>query len=286
MAGGWPIGVDICNATDQGTVTSGASSGTTVTASASTNTLGSWTQIVASTAIDACFIIVSVDGSPSTGQGNAVDIGIGAGGSEQVLISAIQVMGNGTLLPGNLSQLAFPCQIPAGTRIAARVQSTVGSSAVAVQVILIDGAFTQWEGGSIVDTYGNVTSTSVGTAVDPGGTIGTKGSYAQLTASTSYDLMGFMLCFDHQAFSNGQHGPDNWLIDIAIGASGSEVVIYPNLPMTMNCQSGEPNALSPVATEFIPITIAAGTRIAARCMAGTATASYRIVGVTLYGVRL
>lgn len=276
MAGGWPIYLDVCNGKDSGTVLT-TSLGTVITASSTANTKGSYTQLVASTAYDACFMMVTIS-APSTAnainsKAELIDIATGASGSEIVLVpNLIFPAYSYTTIYG--VSYGFPCCIPAGTRIAARSQSGLASNTSGVQVTLFDGSFSQPEGFGIVDSYGPSTSTSLGTPAIASGTADAKGSYAQLTASTSHDLAGVMVALDTQ---NATLNNTAFLVDIAIGASGSEVVIVPNIMVC--CGSGW---LSPPVTPFIPVNIPAGTRIAARVQSNVASAT---AGVSLYGVR-
>jgi len=287
MAGGWPNGPEVVNATDQGTVTA-SSQGTAVISSSTTNTYGSWTQLIASSAIDCCFVMVQVSCPTGVAAGNVVDIGVGASGSEKVIISAIQVLSTvSSSFVGGMTTVVFPCQIVTGTRIAARSQSSTASTTMYVSVILFDGAYTQGEGASgVVDTYGFVSTTTLGTAIDPGATVNTKGSYVQITASTTSDLAGFILVFDMQGQENTTVDYEA-LIDIATGASGSEKVLIPNMPFTGNLATGpwQPG-MNPEATEFIPIAIPASTRVAIRAQSSANTATARVFGVTMYGVRM
>lgn len=282
MPGGFPLGLDVCNGTNIAANT-GTSSGVALTSSASANTKGSFTQLIASTTIDACWMYVGIQGPGiSTSVAGAVDIAVGGSGSEQVIVS--------NLCAGNVNDLgwsgewSFPIQIPAGTRVAARCQTTVGSDGVAVNVILFDGSFTQMEGVAGVDSIGFLTASTHGTSVDPGGTANTKGSYAQLVASTSRDYLGLMLAVDQGPSTSTVNFPV-WLLDIAIGGSGSEQVIIPNLAIaTLN-----PSATAGVvgATEaFFPIAIPAGTRVAARLQCNITTAAQRELGITCYGLYL
>lgn len=274
MAGGWPIFLDVCNGNDNGTVTT-TSLATVVTSSSSANTKGSYAQLTAATAYDACYAMVTVGPPNSSGSSSAptlVDIAVGASGSEFVIIPNFISDYVGFDLSG--SSFGIPINIPAGTRIAARAQSSGGSQARTVQVTLFDGAFSEPEGFSIVDNYGSSTSTSLGTAVTGSATANSKGSYVQLTASTTYDLAGIVVGFDMQSNSASY----NYLVDISIGASGSEVVIIPNM---MVANLGNTYA-TPDFSPFIPISIPAGTRIAARCQCTTASGK---LGVSIYGVR-
>lgn len=290
MAGGWPLGGEVCNGTDQGTNLAIAD-GTVITAS-TVNTKGSWVQLVASSAIDACWIVVACDGEYTyDASGNptfGIDIGIGPSGSEQVIIANLTNTGFSTAVTQCSDvRWAFPCQIASGTRIAARMASSNSSAdELAIQVTLFDGGWNVMEGSSgFVDTYGFVSGSTIGTAIDPGGTANTKGSYSQLTASTSYDLLGFILGYDTQAQTTGSTSTFQVLLDIAVGAGGSEIVILPNIPLTICKSTTRLFNISPWKTAFLPIAIPAGTRIAARAQASVNTATARVFGLTLYGVR-
>jgi len=285
MAGGWPIGSEVCNGTDQGTVTA-SSVGTTITSSSTANTYGSWTQLVASSAIDCCWLVISsTTVFANTANDIVIDIGVGASGSEKVIISAIHTIGNNAW--PSLTRFAFPCQIAAGTRIAARSQSNGTSQGAYVQVTLFDGEWNALEGAEgVVDTYGFQSGTTLGAAIDPGATVNTKGSYTQLTASSTADLLGFMLAFDFQNDTAGAGVQNQFLLDIATGASGSEKVLIPNIAFNfMSDGAGDGCYIKPEFIPFIPCPIPSGTRIAARAQATINTATTRVFGLTFYGVR-
>jgi len=111
--------------------TSASTSGTTLTPSATINTMGSYSQLVASTAKD-YYGLYGTWAFPGTRQNYLVDIAIGAGGSELVLLPQRQIyIGdtvNGIGTATDLVLLPFtPIKIPAGTRIAARCQSSISS---------------------------------------------------------------------------------------------------------------------------------------------------------------
>ena len=98
-----------------------------------------------------------------------------------------------------------------------------------------------------------------GVYLDAPGTANTKSSWDELIASTDYDYNGFV-------FICGRNYTTivlSWLIDIAIGGSGSEEIIVENL--ILNSGGGSGNAL------FIPLKIPAGTRIAVRCQIASGT---------------
>lgn len=268
MPGGFPLGLDVCNGTDQGTAT-GTSQGTSITAGAA-NTAGSFTQLVASSAIDASWMIVICNQASAAGA-LAVDIAVGASGSEKVIAQQI------VSVEASGAAVAFPCSIPAGTRISARAQSSTASATVGVSVILFDGAFTQMDGNGGADSIGFVSGSTTGTTVTASASTNTKGSYAQLVASTTRDYIGLFGAFDTGGTTTAHHN----LLDIAIGASGSEQVIIPNFPAVSSAQGLSANLFSPENIPFTPILIPAGTRIAARMQSNVASSAMH---VTLYGV--
>jgi hypothetical protein len=83
----------------------------------------------------------------------------------------------------------------------------------------------------------------------------TKGSYSQLIASTTYDSHGFWLSVTDTVLSGSD---TSLLLDIGIGASGSEVVLAPNL------MAGFRPATGAGYLAFLPLFIPRATRVAAR----------------------
>lgn len=273
MPGGFPVGLEFCNATDQGAnlITSG---GTTITASATPNTVGAFTQIVASSSIDACWILLSINSVNQLGNAAALNLAVGGGGSEIVIVNNLL---DSDEQDAPIGLYCFPCQIPAGTRISAQLQSATASDHVEVSLVLLDGAFTTMEGAAGIDSIGFTAGSTQGTTIDPGGTANTKGVYAQLTSSTSREYMGFLITLDslNTSPATGNYG----FLDIAIGAGGSEKVILPNFAYTNTARTISPQATAPF---FIPIP--SGTRIAVRAQCTTNVTPSRLFGVTLYGI--
>lgn len=97
-------------------------------------------------------------------------------------------------------------------------------------------------------------SDSRGTTITAHATPGTDGAYTQLIASTafSYDSIQLALTRPHPAAAALQ------LVDIAIGAASSEVVIVADLPLAN--LSARPGSLN----LWLPLHIPSGSRIAAR----------------------
>ena len=115
--------------------------------------------------------------------------------------------------------------------------------------------------------------------MDPGATANTKGSYAEITSSTSYDTRMLLIAFGGQG--NLIRTNCRWLVDIATGSAGSETVIIADLAVGSH-NIGD-NVL-PAYIGPIPVHIPAGTRIAARCQCDITDATDRLMDIALYGI--
>jgi hypothetical protein len=104
------------------------SRGTTIPGHASVaNSKGSWTELIASTAFAYKWVCLGIGHTNAIAAATSwtLDIGIGAGGAETVLVPDIALHA-GTVadtIPNN--GRSFPLSIPAGTRISARVACSV-----------------------------------------------------------------------------------------------------------------------------------------------------------------
>ncbi len=279
MPGGFPLGLEVCGGTSAGAVLT-----TTLPTTLNTtviNTKGAYSQLVASTAADTCFIEIDIFGWGSAASLGAVDIAVGAAGSEQVIINNL-VLSDSTASAS--AHYAFPVAIPAGTRISARAQSNVtATNTTFCSVILFDGAFTQNEGYGGVNSIGFNAGGSGGTGIDPGAVANTKSAYVQLTASTTVDFMGLVVNADISTSTTSASFP-SWFVDIAIGAAASEKDIIPNI-FFLSVGAGAANIVTPCSPlVLIPVPIPSGTRISARAQCGVTTATARLIGITCYGI--
>jgi hypothetical protein len=281
VTGAWKGGLTCSRAVDIASNT-GLSQGIVLSASGSaTYTKGAWTTLIASTAYDSAWLMFAAETFNSSGTAVAIDVGFGAGGSEITVIANLCF----SLVKGTGNYYMFPVAISAGTRVAGRVSSSVLSDNVLIQCHLMADTYASAGSGGQVDTYGFNTGSNLGTTVDAGSTMNSKGAYSQITGSTAADISGFTICFDDQNNSGGSSGGITYLIDIAAGASGSEVVIVPNLFMAANMATNSA-LLWPAVTPFLPIQIPAGSRISARATCNTTITPDRTIGVTLYGMRM
>lgn len=248
------------------------SRGTALTVPGSNNTKGAYLQLVASTGIAAGKIIVGAElGGLSD---NLVDIAIGAASSEQVILPDLVFSGRSELF----NAYVFDIPIPAGTRVAARYQtSNTTTGTLYLTVHLLGGHWLTPPGHNKVLAYGADATDSGGTVVDPGSTANTKGSWAQIVASTTRRIRRLHIGLGNRA--NNVRSFADYLLDIGIGASTSEQVIIPDLALI-----GTQNELiaSNCATSFL-VDIPAGTRLAARAQCSITDATDRLLDLVIHG---
>jgi hypothetical protein len=284
MAGGFPVPFVHANATSMGYAS--FVQGTLVTSGASANTKGSWTQLSSSTAADFTHLYLSLNGLAShAGRSIAFDLAAAPGGSEASGLIVQNVIYE--LSTQIIWNMIIPCgQLAAGTRIAIRMASVTASDETNVGLIGLDAGWLSQGSGAGIDTYGYSGSGAIqGITVDPGGTASTKGAYTQLTASTTNDYCGFFLTFDNLS-SDPAAADATCLVDVALGAAGSEKIILPNVAVSRNFFGvGNGYQIAPNHTDIFYIPIKAGTRIAVRASCAINTATDRLLGVALYGVR-
>lgn len=106
--------------------------GTIIDPGAAANTLGAWTEITPSTAHAYGALMMVFGGDAATSGANSwlIDIGVGTAGNEYALVK--QCYGRGAAsasAPMPNTYGPFPCNIPAGTRLAVRCQSSSATSA-------------------------------------------------------------------------------------------------------------------------------------------------------------
>jgi hypothetical protein len=259
-------------------VNTGTSGGITVTGNASANTKSLPHTIVLHTSIAAARILISLWNTEVTASGNddyLVDISVD--GVVKFANLALSVTQNNF----KHARYDFPCDIPAGSSIEARSQCTRGNMDLQVSVTLISGTAVP----RTITTYGASEVDSGGTLVDPGTVEHTKGAWVTITAACEVTAALVVTPGNAAAalgLSTLRLNNRSWLVDIAIGPVGSEVVKLSNLPI-----SSEPtNPLTPTLFPALPFAVPQGTRIAARAQqtGNNLTATDRLLDITLYGI--
>lgn len=237
-----------------------------LTAGGSAHTKGAWTEIASSTAFTCDWLRLGMT-SRASSSAALIDIGIGAAGSEVVILENLPLACGSGL---NGVDIFIPITIPAGTRLSARMQSTSASTNAGVYVIIGANGFGRSESFKKVITIGANTATSFGTSLSDGAnwTAHTKKGWVEMTASAPDDIDAIIVLNSHLSASGGAS-----IIDIGVGAAASESVIIPNVFNRKNNNSrvGMPGANGPFF-----VSIEKGTRIAARGQvqaSSTATAS-------------
>lgn len=114
--------------------------------------------------------------------------------------------------------------------------------------------------GRMTDGLG-YTSAFVGTTVTSG-LVNVKGAYpaTPISASTPHDAQGILLFNTAKSVSAA-----DYLVDIALGAAGSERIVIPNLLWA----AGSSSAI--LRSYFLPLNIPAGSRLNARAQCSTAS---------------
>lgn len=275
MSGGFSQSLGFANLVSFASDTSHIFGTTPITQSASANTKGAWTSLgtLASDCI-ALLLRLSCMNDNGTESGASFDIGIGGSGSQTVYIANINLAQPAT--PGqvaaiNTFQHIIPVSFVAGTQIWARASCDIASSTaeLGASFLSIDNAFGANQEFAGVDTIG--ASATAGAGVSMTGGNGSKGTYVSVGFAAN-DYVGFFLCFDFATESVGM----KTLVDIAIGGSGSQVVVAPNLVLSLSL------GYSAMDVEYMPIQIPRGSNIWARsCNLDGSTSK---IGVTFYGV--
>lgn len=263
----------------RGEVTSGDSTGTTLTTSSSANTKGSWAALGAATGFAYEGITVYLCGNNAAAN-YMVDIGIDDGaGNNFVLVEDLYFAAAKQASEHNLA-LNIPVHVPAGALLEARAQNSV-AAANTVRCLVVGhsanpGGFPGYSRAVRLFTP----ASSRGINVDPGGSANTKGSWAQITASTPADVAAL---FGVVGFNGDvtRAAAAEMLLDVGIGAAAAESVLLPNVQFGWNLTWDGPNDVffQPVAAP-----IPAGTRIAARAQCDVTTDGDRDIDLALYGL--
>lgn len=112
-----------------------------------------------------------------------------------------------------------------------------------------------------VATYPGHSGSTYATTVTAGSPAHTKGAYAQIAASTSFDSSRLWIGLMAGGLANAAY-----LLDIATGAAASEVVLVADVTIQTGIEGeGEP------ALTYVAADVASGTRLAARCQCTTAS---------------
>jgi hypothetical protein len=209
-----------------------------------------------------------------------VDIAIGAAGSETIIANNLfwSMTTSQYWVCNNIYYL--PVTIPAGTRISVRQQGSYNnaSNSISMGMCIHPANSFHIPTLSLCTTFGANTADSGGTAMDPGTSVNTYGSWLQLSASTPHTIRGFQ----YSVGSGGDTSKSNcaWAVDVGVGSSGNEVALLSNVHHTLWTTTHQ---IHPNTSPWYPIEIPAGSRLVMRCKCDIATATDRLLDVVLYG---
>lgn len=251
-------------------LSAGSRQGTTITASGSTHTKGSYGTLIALTTYPAFGLWVRAKSNAlaTTRRNVLMDIAIGdgtSGGSESIIVPNLII---GPANAGSGRTYYFPVQIPAGVSVRARTQSSTASQTTVVAAFTNFASF--MHAPPVWDAYGVNTGTSQGTSVTPAS--GSFGSWTSI-GTTSRNHRYWMVHKDQLSDTSILTLED--LIEIGIGPDSSNVsTIY----------RGQ---LYQESTEFIDsylphvgyFPVASGTALWARIASGETEAR----GIGIYG---
>lgn len=262
-------------------VAASASRGISVTSGGSPNTKGSWTNSGVDTLFDAEALSLQVfNGANSVDI--LVDLGIDDGsGNVFPLLSDWHPIAQNGAAAGSGIAIELPIHVPKGSRLAARTACSNASTGCGVNVTIHEGGLNGCPGFSRAIPLFTAAS-SRGVAIDPGGTANTKGSWVDMTASCPEDIGGMFGCIGSNGDVARSLTAARALLDIGIGAAGSEQVIYGNAGFAWTTTFDSPYMgirIPPFACSIL-----AGTRIAARAQCSYNTAGDRTFDLGLYGL--
>jgi hypothetical protein len=239
------------------------------------NTKGSWYQLVASTLFPTSYLMICVRFANSD-YNYLMDIGVGGAGSEVVIIPNIH-FSRSSNTAWNTSFTIIPVNIPAGTRIATRAQSSTANKNYQFLGGYGGGGFATPSNFSFVDSYGATTASSRGTSIDPGGSAWSYGSWVQMTASTTRAAKGFFLSFGGQGNTNRVDG--HWIVRLGMGGAGSEIVMCTMAACSQSLYNAD---IQPNITAFVPLNIPSGVRLSLSATSGITDATDRTFDAVLH----
>ena len=256
---------------EAGGVATATTTQSTVTAPGAANAKGAWLELIASTANEAQGFFLTTTLTTTASRQVLVDIGLGAAGSEVVLLSN-HAMSLGEMAHSICSFI--PLRIPASSRVAVRYQrNNTATLTASVHLVSASGATGY---ARETETWGADTSDSGGTAVTPGQN-DAKGSYVQLTAASAKNMHAILIHIHGGDFTLSQNLV---FLDIATGGAGSETVLVPDLLVFSNAADSQ---YRPAVIGPIPCYIPAGTRVAVRAQDTDATVELFDVSIIAFG---
>lgn len=248
------------------------------TAGGSTNTKGSWAELIAATARDYDYLTLIVQASTvASTRSNLVDLAIGSAGNEVPILTNYLVSG----APTTPNYITLPIAVAEGTRLSVRSQCTTASSGIRVALVGGVTGLLATPASGIIETLGAVTADSGGTPCDAGAVGSTLGAWAQLSAATTHDIGALKVAMGNG--TNATIGTSLTMsvsnrLQVGVGSAGNEVPVFDNVYFLRATDFGQ------LPDVWVPVGIPAGSRVAARISNLTTDAADRVIDVVAYGL--
>ena len=251
------------------------SDGVLVNAHASAHTKGSWTEIIASTTYATSWLMVTAGALRTTLQNHLFDIGIGASTAEVVLIPNLFHSLEASSNP-QPRQYLLPLGVPAGSRLSARTQGSVGGGGLNLALHCFAAPITGPPPLSRVEACGVVAGSTVLTPGDAGATPHTDSAWIELIAATSFPYRWLLMTLSQDAAAGAE---PTYLVDIGVGPAGSEVELIPDISDHVG-NTAEGGGLC----VGVPISVGGGVRVSYRFRCSSGVNNDRDIEFAVWGV--
>ena len=246
------------------------------------NIKGPWASLLTTTSYASQGMLVSIF-SPTGAMTYCVDIGIGAAGAERVILHDLFL--NTPRAGQGCTTVFVPCNIPQGTPVRARTQSSAaGQLYVSCELASYGFATPSNFTYQSITTLGVQASLSTTTATrvtcSPTGSTpaasGVPGQWYPIETSTPADVQGMWMSLGNN--NSTAMLTEVFRLDLGTGTAGSETVLVRDLPVVSNTTSDniDPQEL------YLPISLPKGSRFVVRGQVSGKTATNLQVG--FYGM--
>lgn len=244
------------------TIGLGTGTGTAVTASASADTKGSYATIGTAGFEYSGFVLSMLTSGLAGGTKFRLDIAVNTGGSDTIIVGDYYFESSNTVVSVTPLNIYLPVRIPSGATVKARVQASSGNRSVVVSLIGVAYDFPGFGGKSRIVSCTDFAATLPTNTVTQTGTSYT--AWTEIRSSLPARITALWLTFSQGG--DATRTSSDFIVDIGVGAAGSEVVIG----SILGTQSGGIFSLSPA---FLPCDIPAGKRLAFRIQCAAAGAA-------------
>lgn len=253
----------------------GTSQGTTLTASGTANSKGSYV-LLGTTGFTWNHCSLSLEGGSASAD-FLVDVAIDDGGGNKEIVLADIRMPNRPSANATPITLPLPLHVPSGSPLYARCSASTASATMTATI----AGFSTGRGGApgLQRCLALFTpATSRGVQLDPGATANTVSSYVQLTTGVSARVLEWFAILGTAGQTT--RSTAHWLMDIATGAAGSEEVVL-SVAFSVGVSS---TTQGPVLIGPYPTDVLASTAWSARAQCSIISSPGRTFDLCLYGL--